>query len=66
MLATIPKGMDHPPESKSIDELCGRLRALAQDCLGKHMYDSAAFFAEKLVALAGNKTDIFLQAQVRS
>lgn len=58
------EGMDDTPDSKKMDELCCRLRSLAQDCLGKHLYDSAAFFAEKLVTLSGNKTDVFLQAQV--
>ncbi len=44
--------------------LC-RLRALVQDALAKHLTDSAAFFADKLVALSGGQpADVYLLAQV--
>lgn len=29
------------------------LRAVVHDCLAKHMYEAAAFFADKLVTLSG-------------
>lgn len=42
-----------------------RLRALVQDALAKHLTDSAAFFADKLVALGGGQpADVYLLAQV--
>ena len=42
-----------------------RLRALVQDALAKHLTDSAAFFADKLVALSsGQPADVYLLAQV--
>jgi len=40
------------------------LRAVVQDLLGKHMYTSAVFFADKLVALAdATPADVYLLAQ---
>jgi hypothetical protein len=45
--------------------LCEELRTLVHDCLAKHMYDSAAFFAEKLVALTPEIPEhVYLLAQV--
>ena len=42
-----------------------RLRALVHDALAKHLLDSAAFFADKLVTLGGGApADMFLLAQV--
>lgn len=53
--------MTQPPPQRSIT----RLRELVKDCLSKHMYDSAAFFADKLVTLSNNApADIWLLAQV--
>lgn len=47
------------------EQQCVRLRSLVQDCLAKHMYDSAAFFADKLVTLSQRApADIYLLAQV--
>ncbi|KAH9554615.1 hypothetical protein CY35_08G072400 [Sphagnum magellanicum] len=41
-----------------------KLRAVVRDCLGKHLYSSAIFFADKLATLAGNATqDLYMQAQ---
>lgn len=31
----------------------GQLRSVVHDCLAKHMYEAAAFFADKLVTLSG-------------
>eukprot|EP00873_Tetraselmis_striata_P027901 jgi/Tetstr1/448165/TSEL_035456.t1 len=44
---------------------CEQLRSLAQDCLEKHIYSSAAFFADKLVTLSGGRQpgDVYLLAQ---
>lgn len=39
-----------------------KLRAVVRDCLGKHLYSSAIFFADKLATLAGNATqDLYMQ-----
>ncbi len=41
-----------------------RLRALVHDALAKHLTDSAAFFADKLVTLSGGApADMYLLAQ---
>lgn len=49
----------HPPYA--------HLRELVKDCLSKHMYDSAAFFADKLVTLSGHApADVWLLAQARA
>ncbi|KAG0597202.1 hypothetical protein M758_UG320200 [Ceratodon purpureus] len=41
-----------------------KLRAVVRDCLGKHLYSSAIFFADKLATMAGNATqDLYMQAQ---
>lgn len=50
----------------SAEELCDRLRALVQDCIAKHLYTSAVFYADKLVTLSQHGPgDVFLLAQVR-
>ena len=41
-----------------------KLRATVRDCLSKHMYSSAIFFADKLVTMAVNSTqDLYMHAQ---
>ena len=45
---------------------CRRLQGLVQDCLAKHLYDSAIFFADKLVTLSdAAPAQVFLLAEVR-
>lgn len=42
-----------------------RLSSLVHDCLSKHLYASAIFYADKLVTLSeGAPADIFTLAQV--
>ena len=42
-----------------------RLQLLVHDCLSKHLYASAIFYADKLVSLSGGApADIFTLAQV--
>jgi hypothetical protein len=42
------------------------LRSLVQDCIAKHLYPTAVFFADKLVSLTSySAADVFLLAQVR-
>lgn len=41
-----------------------KLRAIVRDCLSKHLYSSAIFFADKLVTMAGHATqDLYMHAQ---
>ena len=43
---------------------CEKLRMLVQDCIEKHVYPSASFFANKLVTLSGSEPgDVYLLAQ---
>lgn len=45
---------------------CERLRSLVQDCISKHLYKGAVFFADKLVTLSDSApADVYLLAQVR-
>ncbi len=49
------------------EQQCARLRSLVHDCLAKHMYEAAAFFADKLVTLSrGAPQDVYILAQVLS
>jgi len=46
---------------------CERLRSLVQDCISKHLYQGAVFFADKLVALSDSApADVYLLAQARA
>jgi anaphase-promoting complex subunit 6 len=48
----------------SLDRPCAALRSLAQDCIAKHLYTSAVFYADKLVVLSGGApADVYLLAQ---
>ena len=50
----------------SVAEHCNNLRQLVHDALSKHLYDSAVFFADKLVSIGGESlVDIFSLAQAR-
>ena len=41
-----------------------KIRSITRDALGKHMYGSAVFFADKLVAMSDrNPADVYLLAQ---
>ena len=51
----------------SVKEQCDYLRQLVHDALSKHLYDSAVFFADKLVSIGGGSlVDIFSLAQVHT
>jgi hypothetical protein len=44
---------------------CERLRRLVPDCVSKHLYKSAVFFAGKLCTMSDNQpSDVYLLAQV--
>lgn len=50
-----------------VEAICSRLRLLVQDCLDKHLYATAVFYADKLVALSKSApSDVYLVAQVRA
>jgi hypothetical protein len=43
-----------------------QLRSLVQDCIAKHLYSTAVFYADKLVTLTQYAPgDVYLVAQVR-
>ncbi|KAK9905515.1 hypothetical protein WJX75_001308 [Coccomyxa subellipsoidea] len=44
--------------------LCQRMRSLVHDCLAKHLYDSAIFYADKLVTMSnGAAADVYTLAE---
>ncbi|RAL49084.1 hypothetical protein DM860_015075 [Cuscuta australis] len=45
------------------DEEIDRLRGVVRDCVSKHLYSSAVFFADKVAAMTSDPTDIYMQAQ---
>ena len=48
-----------------MEDLCNKLRTLVQDCLAKHLYDSAIFHADKLTTMSDQAPrDAYLLAQV--
>ena len=48
-----------------MEDMCNRLRTLVQDCLAKHLYDSAIFYADKLTTMSNQAPrDAYLLAQV--
>lgn len=54
--------MDEPPAP-----VLDQLRFRVTDCLDKHLFTTAVFFADKLVTLSdGAAEDVYLLAQVRA
>ncbi|XP_019187177.1 PREDICTED: anaphase-promoting complex subunit 6 [Ipomoea nil] len=45
------------------EEEIDRLRGVVRDCMSKHLYSSAIFFADKVAAITSDPTDIYMQAQ---
>ncbi|XP_065018940.1 anaphase-promoting complex subunit 6-like isoform X1 [Musa acuminata AAA Group] len=45
------------------EEAVETLRGVVRDCVSKHLYSSAIFFADKVVAATGDPADIYMQAQ---
>ena len=45
------------------EEEVEKLRGVVKDCVSKHLYSSAIFFADKVAALTGDPADIYMQAQ---
>jgi hypothetical protein len=47
--------------------VCEKLRMLVPDCMSKHLYKGAIFFAGKLCSMSGYRPeDVFLLAQVQT
>lgn len=50
----------------ALETQCSNLRALVNDCLAKHLYDAAYFFADKLVSMAQHApAEVYILAQVK-
>ncbi|KAK9199108.1 hypothetical protein WN944_014295 [Citrus x changshan-huyou] len=45
------------------EEEIEKLRGLVRDCVSKHLYSSAIFFADKIAALTNDPTGVYMQAQ---
>ncbi|GLU18055.1 hypothetical protein SLE2022_343770 [Rubroshorea leprosula] len=45
------------------EEAIEKLRGVVRDCVSKHLYSSAIFFADKVAALTNDPADIYMQAQ---
>lgn len=45
------------------EEEIEKLRGVIRDCVSKHLYSSAIFFADKVAALTSDPADIYMQAQ---
>ncbi|BAT89487.1 anaphase-promoting complex subunit 6 [Vigna umbellata] len=45
------------------DEEIEKLRGVVRDCVSKHLYSSAIFFADKVAAFTADPADIYMQAQ---
>ncbi|KAM1474952.1 hypothetical protein ACFX2I_030903 [Malus domestica] len=45
------------------EEEIEKLRGVVRDCVTKHLYSSAIFFADKVAAFTNDPGDIYMQAQ---
>ncbi|KAL3503103.1 hypothetical protein ACH5RR_037552 [Cinchona calisaya] len=45
------------------EEEIEKLRGVVRDCVSKHLYSSAIFFADKVAAFTADPADIYMQAQ---
>ncbi|KAK2985477.1 hypothetical protein RJ640_004328 [Escallonia rubra] len=45
------------------EEEIEKLRGVIRDCVSKHLYSSAIFFADKVAAVTGEPADVYMQAQ---
>ena len=48
---------------KMREEDIEKLRGVVRDCVSKHLYSSAIFFADKVAAFTSDPADIYMQAQ---
>lgn len=45
------------------EKVVAKMRGVVRDCVSKHLYSSAIFFADKVAAMTSDPTDIYMQAQ---
>ncbi|KZV29705.1 anaphase-promoting complex subunit 6 [Dorcoceras hygrometricum] len=45
------------------EEQIEKLRGVVRDCVSKHLYSSAIFFADKVAAVTSDPADVYMQAQ---
>ncbi|KAI3838973.1 hypothetical protein MKX03_031071 [Papaver bracteatum] len=45
------------------EDVVEKLRGVVRDCVSKHLYSSAIFFADKVAAFTSDPADIYMQAQ---
>ena len=45
------------------EEEMEKLRGVVRDCVSKHLYSSAIFFADKIAAVTNDPADVYMQAQ---
>lgn len=53
----------HQSFVKMKEEEVEKLRGVVRDCVSKHLYSSAIFFADKVAAFTNDPADIYMQAQ---
>lgn len=64
--AACTRSLSFSEDAMSAELRCQQLQMLVHDALAKHMYESAVFFADKLVSMLGNSPlDVYTLAQVR-
>lgn len=51
------------PTGRMREEEIEKLRGVVRDCVSKHLYSSAIFFADKVAAFTSDPADIYMQAQ---
>ena len=52
-----------PPPPEMREEALERLRGVVRDSIGKHLYASAIFLADKVAASTGDPADVYMLAQ---
>ena len=52
-----------PPPPEMREEALERLRGVVRDSIGKHLYASAIFLADKVAAATGEPADLYMLAQ---
>jgi hypothetical protein len=57
------RGGDGEAEADMREEAVERLRGVVRDSVGKHLYTSAIFLADKVAAATGDPADVYMLAQ---
>lgn len=56
-------GTTGPPQPEMREEVLERLRGVVRDSVGKHLYTTAIFLADKVAAATGDPADVYMLAQ---